>query len=125
MLENQVVLITGCSSGIGRALVQEFAATGHCVIATARKRESIEDLSGDRVDILELDVTDHGAIGETVATAIDRYGRIDIVVNNAGYALIGPVAELDLDDLRTQFETNVIGVVAVIRAVVPAMRISS
>ena len=120
-LENQVVLITGCSSGIGRAMVQEFAASGHRVVATARRLESIEDLADDKIHILQLDVTDEKSIEKAVNGAQVLCGRIDIVVNNAGYALIGPVAELDLDDLRTQFETNVVGVVAVIRAVVPQM----
>lgn len=120
-LENQVVLITGCSSGIGRALAQEFASTGHRVVATARRLGSIEGLAGDGISISELDVTDATSIQKAVNEALNLCGRIDIVVNNAGYALIGPVAELDLGDLRMQFETNVVGVVAVIRAVVPQM----
>jgi len=121
VIENQVVLITGCSSGIGRGLAREFAASGHRVIATARRLESIEDLADDTIHILQLDVTDEKSIEKAVNGAQELCGRIDIVVNNAGYALIGPVAELDLDDLRTQLETNVVGVVAVTRAVVPQM----
>ena len=93
----------------------------HRVAATARQPESIEDLAGDRVHTLELDVTDPRSIENAVCAAQDICGSIDIVVNNAGYALIGPVVELDLDELRTQFETNVIGVVAVVRAVAPQM----
>jgi len=120
-LENQVVLITGCSSGIGRALALEFAAAGHRVVATARRPESITDLATDSVQTLELDVTDGPSIERAVAAARDVFGPIDIVVNNAGYALIGPAVELDLDELREQFETNVIGVIAVTRAVVPQM----
>ena len=119
--ENQVVLITGCSSGIGRELAKEFAADGHLIVATARRLESIEDLAGDGTHILELDVTDEDSITTAVMEALALCGRIDIVVNNSGYALIGPVAELDTGDLRTQFETNVVGVFAVIRAVVPQM----
>jgi len=120
-LENQVVMITGCSSGIGRALVREFARQGHRVLATARSPESIEDLNGETIRTAQLDVTDPASIERAVDGALDLFGRIDIVVNNAGYGLIGPVAELDLDELRTQLETNVVGVVAVIRAVVPQM----
>lgn len=119
--ENQVVLITGCSSGIGRALAREFAASGHRVVATARRLESIEDLGDDSIQILQLDVTDEHSVENAVKNAYALNGRIDIVVNNAGYALIGPVAEIELEDLRTQLETNVVGVVAVIRAVVPHM----
>lgn len=119
--ENQVVLITGCSSGIGRALAREFAASGHRVVATARRLESIEDLGDDSIQILQLDVTDEHSVENAVKNAYALNGRIDIVVNNAGYALIGPVAEIELEDLRTQLETNVVGVVAMIRAVVPHM----
>jgi NADP-dependent 3-hydroxy acid dehydrogenase YdfG len=120
-IENQVVLITGCSSGIGRALVGEFAASGHHVVATARNIDSIADLADTAVQTLALDVTNDGSIETAVDEACALNGRIDIVVNNAGYALIGPVAELELDDLRTQIETNLVGVVAVIRKVVPQM----
>jgi len=120
-LEKQVVLISGCSSGIGRALAQAFAASGHRVVATARRLESIEDLANDTVHALELDVTDDKSVERAVNDAHALCGRVDMVVNNAGYALIGPAAELDLDDLRTQFETNVVGVVSLIRAVVPQM----
>jgi short-subunit dehydrogenase len=116
-LEKQTVLITGCSSGIGRALAEELARRDHHVIATARSEESIEDLSSDFITIARLDVTDPNSID----AAVLRSDAIDIVVNNAGYALIGPVAELDLDELRAQFETNVIGVVAVVRAAAPQM----
>ena len=120
-IENQVVLITGCSSGIGRALVGEFAASGHHLVATARDLDSIADLADTAVQTLALDVTNGGSIETAVGEACALNGRIDIVVNNAGYALIGPVAELDLDELRTQFETNVVGVVALTAAVVPQM----
>jgi len=120
-LENQVVLITGCSSGIGKALAREFARQGNRVLATARSPESLEDLKGEKIRTARLDVTDPASIEGVVNGALDLVGPIDIVVNNAGYALIGPVAELDLDELRTQLETNVVGVVAVTRAVVPQM----
>jgi len=120
-LESQVVLITGCSSGIGKALAREFARQGHRVLATARSPESLEDLKGEKIRTARLDVTDPVSIERVVNGALDLVGPIDIVVNNAGYALIGPVAELDLDELRTQLETNVVGVVAVTRAVVPQM----
>ena len=120
-LEKQVVLITGCSSGIGNAMAREFARQGHRVLATARSPESLEDLNSEKIRTAQLDVTDPASIERAVNGALDLFGRIDIVVNNAGYGLIGPVAELDLDELRTQLETNVVGVVAVIRAVVPQM----
>jgi len=120
-LENQVVMITGCSSGIGRALVSAFAASGHRVVATARKTGAIEDLVGDGVLALQLDVCDGASISAAVSDALEFFGRIDIVVNNAGYALIGPMVELEPDELSKQLETNVVGVASVTRAVVPQM----
>lgn len=120
-LEDQVVLITGCSSGIGRALAEEFARRGDRVMATARSEESLAELAGGRIRTARLDVTDPESIDGAVKECTAWAGRIDIVVNNAGYALIGPVTELDLDELRTQFETNVVGAVAVTQAVAPQM----
>jgi NAD(P)-dependent dehydrogenase (short-subunit alcohol dehydrogenase family) len=117
----RVVLITGCSSGIGRALAEAFAECGHRVVATARRPESIESLASNRTLVLPLDVTDAESIESAVTAAMDWSGRLDILVNNAGYALVGPMAELDLDDFRRQLETNVVGVVALTRAVVPHM----
>lgn len=117
----QVVLITGCSSGIGRALTRAFVAAGHRVMATARKLERISDLAGDQVAAAALDVTSQSSIDEAVAQCLGWGGRIDVLVNNAGYGLIGPVVELDLDDLRLQLETNVTGLVATTQAVVPQM----
>lgn len=119
--DSKVVLITGCSSGIGRALAVAFSDQGHRVIATARRPETLNDLAGDRTLILPLDVTDEASIVAAVEAAVDWGGRLDILVNNAGYGLIGPVAELESDELRRQLETNVIGVVGAIRSVTPHM----
>ncbi len=120
-IEDLVIMITGCSSGIGRALVEEFSVRGHRVLATARSRESMADLASDRVRLIELDVTDEQSITDAVADCLEWAGRVDVVVNNAGYALVGPMSELDIDDIRTQFETNVVGLVAVAQAVIPSM----
>lgn len=119
--EQRVVLITGCSSGIGRALAEEFLKRGDRVAATARNTDSLADLVGDRCLTLALDVTDDESIDRAVAETVAWAGRIDILVNNAGYALVGPVAEISIDDLRRQLETNVVGAVAAIQAVVPHM----
>jgi NAD(P)-dependent dehydrogenase (short-subunit alcohol dehydrogenase family) len=116
-----VALITGCSSGIGRALVSAFRAHGERVVATARKPESIADLAGDGTLCVPLDVTDASSVRAAVEDAEEWGGGIDLLVNNAGYGLIGPVAELSDDELRHQLETNVVGVVRLIRAVVPIM----
>ena len=118
----QVVLISGCSSGIGRSFVNEFRKNNYQVAATARKTDSINDLKSDFVSIYKLDVTDKKSIDSCVKKIINDYGRIDILVNNAGYGLIGPVAELSPDDLRDQFETNLFGPVFLSQAVIPFMR---
>ena len=118
-LKEEVVLITGCSSGIGRALAEEFVRTGHRVVATARKVETIASLEASRVLTSSLDVTQAEDIERVMAEILAWAGRIDILINNAGSGLIGPTAELDLVDLRRQFETNVVGPVALIQAVVP------
>jgi len=90
-------MITGCSTGIGRALAEAFLEAGHRVVATARRPESITDLEGERGLTLPLNVTDGESIETATAEALRWAGRVDILVNNAGYALVGPVSELDLD----------------------------
>jgi NAD(P)-dependent dehydrogenase (short-subunit alcohol dehydrogenase family) len=120
-LQNQVVLVTGCSTGIGRAVSRELKARGHRPFATARKTESIADLAAEGIDTLRLDVTDPASIATCVAAVIDRAGRLDALVNNAGVNTFGPIAELPLDDLRGILETNVVGLVAATQAVFPHM----
>jgi short-subunit dehydrogenase len=110
------VLVTGCSSGIGRALVGELAARGHHVVATARRVESLEGL--DAALKLALDVTDPTSVAAAVAAA----GPIDVLVNNAGFSLWGVVEAVDDVDLERLFDTNVFGAVRMIRAVLPQMR---
>lgn len=121
MDKNSVVLISGCSSGIGLALAREFASRGCKVFATARKPEAIKNLQKEGMKIAALDVTDQKSIDACVLEVIAKAGRIDVLVNNAGYALIGPMIDLSMDDLRRQFETNVIGLVALTKAVAPHM----
>jgi NAD(P)-dependent dehydrogenase (short-subunit alcohol dehydrogenase family) len=121
MDKNSVVLISGCSSGIGLALCREFTLRGCKVFATARKPEVIDYLKRECAEIAALDVTDQKSIDACVAEVIAKAGRIDVLVNNAGYALIGPVIDLSIDDLRLQFETNVIGLTALTKAVAPHM----
>jgi NAD(P)-dependent dehydrogenase (short-subunit alcohol dehydrogenase family) len=121
MDKKSVVLISGCSSGIGLALASEFVSRGCKVFATARKPSVIENLKKEGMEIAVLDVTDQQSIDACVAEVIAKAGKIDVLVNNAGYALIGPVIDLSMDDLRRQFETNVIGLAALTKAVAPHM----
>jgi NADP-dependent 3-hydroxy acid dehydrogenase YdfG len=121
MDKNSTVLISGCSSGIGLALAREFASRGCKVFATARKPEVIEHLKKEGMETAALDVTDQKSIDACVAEVISKASKIDVLVNNAGYLLVGPVIDLSMDDLRRQFETNVIGLAALTKAVAPHM----
>lgn len=114
------VLITGCSTGIGRALALEFHNRGHRVFATARNIESLVELKQQGLDILKLDVNDQTDI-QAVTAEMEKQGGLDILINNAGFLAVGPLAEIPLERLRLQFETNVIGLMALIQAVVPMM----
>lgn len=120
-MDTPVVLISGCSTGIGRALAKEFASRNWHVFATARRIASIEDLKAPNLEITSLDVTDEKSIAACVDAVISKAGRIDMLVNNAGLLLIGPLVELEISELRRQYETNVLGLAALTRAVVPHM----
>lgn len=122
--QRQVILLTGCSSGIGRAAAVEAARRGHRVFATARRREDIADLTAKGIETAVIDVTDPDSIGETVKAVLAEAGRIDALVNNAGYGQYGAVEDVSADEWRAQFEVNVFGAVAVLRAVLPSMRAS-
>lgn len=118
-------LITGCSSGLGRAFAEAVLAHGHNVIATARHTEKIQDLADahpDQALALALDVTDQAQVAETVRAAEARFGGIDVLVNNAGYGYRAAIEEGDHDHLMTLFATNFFGPVAMIQAVLPGMR---
>jgi NAD(P)-dependent dehydrogenase (short-subunit alcohol dehydrogenase family) len=121
----QVWFITGSSRGLGRALVGAALDAGDSVVATARQPGQLAAFAeryGDRVLPLALDVTDAGAVHDAVAAGAGRFGRLDVVVNNAGYANVAPVETGDEADFRTQFETNFWGVYNVSRAVIPQLR---
>jgi NAD(P)-dependent dehydrogenase (short-subunit alcohol dehydrogenase family) len=120
--QDNVWLITGCSSGFGRAIVEAALQRGDRVVATARRVESIADLAGDRVLLQALDVTRQEQIDAVVRAAVDHFGRIDVLVNNAGYSSVGAVEEIEMDDLRVLMETMFFGPVALTKAVLPAMR---
>ncbi|MEV7080001.1 oxidoreductase [Streptomyces sp. NPDC093516] len=118
-------LITGASRGFGRALAEAVLATGDQLIATARRPEQLAGLVsryGDQVRAVALDVTDTGAAENAVRAAVEAFGRLDVVVNNAGYANSAPIEEMAEDDFRGQFEANFFGVVNVTRAALPVLR---
>jgi NAD(P)-dependent dehydrogenase (short-subunit alcohol dehydrogenase family) len=112
------ILITGCSSGIGRATAEHLGNAGHTVYATARKPESLAGLVEFGCKTLALDVDDEASM----AAAVEQVGPIDVLINNAGYGLYGPVEQVPLEEVRRQFETNVFGLVRLTQLVLPAMR---
>jgi NAD(P)-dependent dehydrogenase (short-subunit alcohol dehydrogenase family) len=118
-------LITGSSRGFGRELATAALASGDNVVATARRPADLTDLVaeyGDRVRAVPLDVTDASAARDAVDTAVADFRRLDVVVNNAGYANSAPIEEMSEVDFRTQLETNLFGVVNVTRAALPVLR---
>jgi NADP-dependent 3-hydroxy acid dehydrogenase YdfG len=121
-LPSDAILITGCSSGIGRATAARLAASGHRVYATARKLDAIADLAASGCRTLALDVTDERSMRDAVAAVEDAESAVGVLVNNAGYSQSGAVETLDLDDVRRQFETNVFGLIRMCQLVLPGMR---
>ncbi|WP_144119142.1 oxidoreductase [Catellatospora sichuanensis] len=118
-------LITGTSSGFGYELTRAVLEHGDNVVATARRPETLDDLVrkyGDQIRALALDVTDPAAARAAVQAAVDAFGRLDIVVNNAGYAVSGSLEETSDEDFRAQIETNLFGVVNVTKAALPVLR---
>jgi len=117
--------ITGASSGLGRALAEAVLARGWRAVMTARRPETLADLTaehGDRALALALDVTDSNSIAGAVHDAETHFGAIDVLVNNAGYGYLSAIEEGDDAEIRAQFETNVFGLIAVTKQVLPGMR---
>lgn len=118
----RVILITGCSSGIGAAMASEFHRRGERVYATARRPESLAPLAAQGLATLTLDVNDDLSIAAAMAAVEEHEGRLDMLVNNAGFSQVGAVLDLTRENLRRQYETNVIAPVAVTRAALPLLR---
>jgi NAD(P)-dependent dehydrogenase (short-subunit alcohol dehydrogenase family) len=119
----QTILITGASSGIGKATAKHFHDKGWNVVATMRAPEAETELSHlDRMLVTRLDVTDLASIDASVAAGLARFGRIDAVVNNAGYGAYGPLEATPLDKVRRQLDVNVLGLFAVTKALLPHFR---
>ncbi len=125
MSEKKVWFITGSSTGFGRELAEQLLEKGCKVVATARKPETVEDLVEkypETARAIRLDVTNAEDIKSAVKAAVDEFGTIDVLVNNAGYGLGGGIEEPSEDQIRRQFETNLFGVIGVLREVLPIMR---
>ena len=124
-MDRPVWMITGCSSGFGRELAAVVLERGDALVATARDASRLDGLvarAPDRALALELDVTRPGQVRDAVETVRRRFGRIDVLVNNAGRGFAGAIEEVSDDEVRALFELNVFGLLAVTRAVLPGMR---
>ena len=124
-MSEQVWFITGASRGLGNAIAEEALAAGKRVAATARRTETLADLVnkyGDQVLPVALDVTDPAQVASAIAHTVEHFGRIDVVVNNAGYANIAPIEDFTIEDFRAQVEAVFFGTVLVTKAALPIMR---
>ena len=122
---SHVFLVSGASRGLGRAVSEAALTAGHQVVAGVRSAAALDDLAGehpDRLAVVELDVTNDDHVRAAVATAVDRFGRLDVLVNNAGYANMGAIEDVDFEDFQTQINTNFFGVVRLTQAALPVMR---
>jgi short-subunit dehydrogenase len=120
--DHDPVLVTGCSTGIGRAVAEELLRQGHTVWATARRPDTLTDLADRGAHVTALDVTDEASMAAAVQAVESVHGSVGTLVNNAGYGEYGAVEEVDLDKVRAMFETNVFGLARMCQLVLPGMR---
>ena len=118
----QTWFVTGASQGLGAVLVEHLLAAGHQVVATTRSLAALDHLASDRLLPLRMDIADEADVQRAVQAAVDRFGPIDVLVNNAGYGLLGGVEEVGDAEARRIFDVNVFGLLNVTRAVLPVMR---
>ena len=118
----KVILITGASSGMGKDFAENLAKDGHTVYAAARRVDKMKDLEQDGVHILEMDVTDDASMVKGVENILKNEGRLDVLINNAGFGSYGAVEDVSIQDARYQLEVNVFGAARLMQLVIPAMR---
>ncbi|MFQ4134732.1 SDR family oxidoreductase [Nodosilinea sp. PGN35] len=121
-MASPVVLITGCSSGIGKALCQAFHQRGCRVIATSRRLETLDSLKAHSIMTLPLDVRDSAGSQQVIATVLAQEGRIDLLVNNAGFGQFGPLMDLSPAQIQAQFQTNMMAPLELVQQVAPVMK---
>ncbi|MEM1259799.1 MAG: oxidoreductase [Bacteroidota bacterium] len=122
---NTVWFITGASSGFGKSLTEHAIAKGYKVVATARRKEKLEELKStapEQVVAIQMDVTERSQVKKGIKAAIDKWGKIDVLINNAGYGIVGALEETPEEELRKQMETNFFGAMAVTQEALPYMR---
>ncbi|MEW5808203.1 MAG: SDR family NAD(P)-dependent oxidoreductase [Actinomycetota bacterium] len=123
--QSHVFLISGASRGLGRAITEAALRAGHRVVAGVRSISALDDLATaypDALSVVTLDVTDGGQVRAAVMAAVNDFGSLDVLVNNAGYANMGAIEDVDFDDFHTQIDTNFLGVVRLTQAALPVMR---
>ena len=118
----KVIIVTGASSGIGKASARKLIQEGHVVYGAARRLEKMQDLIDAGGHAVSMDVTNHAQVQEEILKIIEKEGRVDVLLNNAGYGIWGPVEETTYDRARRQFEVNLFGLAEVTKAVLPVMR---
>lgn len=122
---SKVIFITGASTGLGRAIAEASLEKGYRVVATARRPEALRDLTeayGQNVIALKLDVTDRVNVRQAIEEAVSVFGKIDVLINNAGFGMLGALEEFAENEIRDQFETNVFGALWAMQEVLPYMR---
>ncbi|MGC1527128.1 MAG: SDR family oxidoreductase [Phormidesmis sp.] len=117
-----VVLITGCSSGIGNALCWAFQSKGYRVVATARQAAQLQELQAAGMAVMELDVNNQQTVEKVIHSVLATEGKIDVLVNNAGFGQFGPLIDINQDELRQQFQTNTFAPLALVQQVAPSMK---
>lgn len=118
----KVILITGASSGMGKVFAQDLAKEGHIVYGAARRTNLLNDLSKEGVQTIALDVTNDESMKSCVQTILDKEGRIDVLINNAGYGSYGTIEDVPMEEAKRQFEVNVFGLARMTQLVLPGMR---
>lgn len=122
MNQQQVILITGASSGIGKVAALDLIAKGHLVYGAARRVGKMNELEAAGGHAVEMDITEERQVQAAVARIVEEQGRIDVLINNAGYAVYGAVEDVSLEDARHQFEVNLFGLARITQEVLPHMR---
>lgn len=120
MKEQQVVLVTGCSTGMGKEMCEILSNRGYLVVATARNKGKLEDVMASLK--IALDVTDRVSVEQAIRQVVQKYGKIDILINNAGYSVRGALEEVPINEMKQIFDVNVFGIVQMLQAVLPFMR---
>ncbi|WP_236980919.1 oxidoreductase [Membranihabitans maritimus] len=118
----KVIVITGASSGMGKSAAQILHQQGHTIYGAARRVEKMQDLAEEGINVISMDLTQEGSMVDAVYSILDREGKIDVLINNAGYGSYGAIEDVPMEEARRQFEVNLFGMARLTQLVLPAMR---